>query len=133
MRRAVGLFLLATFALAPACARDHASVATRAHRIESQVWSPYCTGRLLADCTTQQAYELRTRISDRLGKGQSDAQVMAWLRSDFGDEILARPAPGRAGLVVWLVPIAALIAGALLIVRLVRRWTRRAPSVEREP
>lgn len=108
-----------------ACASGEPPVAERAHRIESQVWSPYCPGRLLVDCTTEQAHELRATIESRLASGESPEEVLAWIRSNYGEEALARPG-GGAGLAIWLVPAAALLAGLGAVALVVRRWRRRA-------
>lgn len=115
-----------------ACAGRAPTTEERARSIESRVWSPYCSGRLLVDCTTQQANELRGAITDRLRSGQSDDDVLAWLRTNYGDEVLASPKPGAAGLALWLVPVAAGLAGAVIVAGAVRRWSRTSPPPEQE-
>jgi cytochrome c-type biogenesis protein CcmH len=110
-----------------ACARAEPAPAERARAIESQVWSPYCPGRLLSDCTTQQARELRAEILRRVEGGQSGEEVLAWIRRNHGDEALARPEASGAGLLLWLAPAAIFAAGAAVLVVLVRRWSR-APA-----
>src|SRR5438445_9406235 len=94
--------LLAVACLFVACATPRSE---DAHRIESQVWSPYCPGRLLIDCTTQQADELRAQISQRLASGQSADDVLRFIRLNFGDGALARPS-GHDTLLVWSFPLA---------------------------
>jgi cytochrome c-type biogenesis protein CcmH len=114
------------FMLVAACASSaHLSVPRRAQRIEGQVWSPYCPGKLLIDCTTTQAGELRARITRELRAGRTDAQVLRGIRDDFGDTALARPPSGGGGVVIWLVPFIVFVLGATLVVWLVRR--RRPP------
>jgi cytochrome c-type biogenesis protein CcmH len=115
---AVGLLVILA-----GCAPAPASVEARARRIESQVWSPYCPGRLLSDCSTRQAADLRDEIETRLRRGETEADVMAWLRSNYGEQVLARPEASGAGLAVWLVPLAVIAAGAVLVVGLIRRWS----------
>lgn len=110
MRR---LLCLAFVALA-ACAAHK----TTAHDIEGQVWSPYCPGRLLIDCPTRQADELRAEIAHRLDRGQSPDDVMRWIRLNFGNEAIARPESA----VVWSFPIALLVVGTTVLVVLLRRW-----------
>ncbi len=121
--------VVAGMALLAGCGTSEpASVHLQARRIEGQVWSPYCPGRLLADCTTGQAFELRERIEGRLEDGQSPDQVLAWLRTNYGDEVLARPATDRRGITIWLIPGMLLLAGAALVATLVGRWSRRTPA-----
>lgn len=115
MRRTC-LLLLALFV---AC-----SARTTAQDIEAQVWSPYCPGRLLIDCTTRQADELRGEIARRLDRGESADEVMRWIRLNFGDEAIARPAGDDTAL-IWSFPIAVFVIGMTTLVILLRRWTGR--------
>ena len=112
--------LLALACLFIACASPHAD---EAHHIEAQVWSPYCPGRLLIDCTTQQADELRGQIAQRLAAGQSADDVLRFIRLNFGDGALARPS-GHDTLLVWSFPVALFVIGVPLLILLLRRWTR---------
>lgn len=123
-----GVSLLFVLLCAVACARSPASSADRAQAIEAQVWSPYCPGRLLIDCTTSQARELRAQIQQRVDRGQRADRIFAWIRSEFGQEALARPEAKGSGLVVWLVPAAIFLVGAIAVARTVRRW--RAAATE---
>ncbi|HVL81426.1 MAG TPA: cytochrome c-type biogenesis protein CcmH [Actinomycetota bacterium] len=130
--------LIAAVALASAsCATAPPTEAQRVRALESRVWSPYCPGRVLTDCSTRQSAELREEIARRVADGQTDAQVVAWLRSNYGDEVLAAPAPDRRGTLIWLVPLAVLGAGALLVGGVVRRWSGKAadtaPDAAAEP
>lgn len=84
------------------------------------MWSPYCPGRLLVDCTTSQAQELRADIQERIERGDDESAVIDWVRAEFGDEAIARPIAG-GGLIVWLVPVLIFLAGVVVVVRVVRR------------
>lgn len=106
--------------------------ATVARTIEREIWSPYCPGRLLIDCTTTQARELRAEIEDRLESGDTSEEVLDWIRRNHGEEALARPDTSGAGLVVWLVPAAIFAAGAAALTMIVKRWTS-APDRASEP
>jgi cytochrome c-type biogenesis protein CcmH/NrfF len=116
--------LIALAPFVPACANARSTIEEQAQSIEAQVWSPYCPGRLLIDCTTSQARQLRTQITRRLEDGESAAHVLDWIERNHGREALARPDGGGAGLVVWLVPIALFALGAVVVVMLIRRWSR---------
>jgi cytochrome c-type biogenesis protein CcmH/NrfF len=123
--------LCATFfvVLFAGCARAPASDAVQARSIEGQVWSPYCPGRLLIDCTTPQARELRDRIRARVDRGETTAGVLRWVSANYGEEALARPNTTGGGLVIWLVPVVLFAVGAVVLAALIRRWTRaKAPA-----
>ena len=107
-----------------ACSTTQAGPAERAQAIEREVWSPYCPGRLLSDCTTAQARELRDEIGDRIERGESSDDVLEWIRRNHGDEALARPELRGAGFAIWLVPVLLFAIGALVVARVIRKWSR---------
>jgi cytochrome c-type biogenesis protein CcmH/NrfF len=92
-----------------------------ARAVEGQVWSPYCPGRLLVDCSTQQAAELRGEIARRVDRGDSGDEVLAWVRDEFGEAAVARPETSGFGLVIWLVPVLLFTIGGLVVWRFVSR------------
>jgi cytochrome c-type biogenesis protein CcmH len=122
------LVVVAVVAVATACSPDTGSAPDRAHAIEAQVWSPYCPGRLLIDCTTTQARELRSQIQERVDRGDGTGEVLAWVRGEFGEEAIARPSATGAGLVIWLVPAVLFLVGLLVVLRVVRR--ARTPAAD---
>ena len=65
--------------------------AADAQKIFTSVMSPYCPGRLLADCPSSAAFELRAEILGRLESGESDADVERDPYGKFGDSIRAVP------------------------------------------
>ena len=104
-----------------ACAQAQSTVAERTREVASQVWSPYCPGRVLTECPTRQSQELRAEIADRLRSGQTTDEVLEWYAANYGTERLATPPSGVRGLTVWLVPAAAVLAGAVLLFGILRR------------
>lgn len=128
MRRLVCAFVIFV-PLLVACAAQPKDPAQSARVIEAQVWSPYCPGRLLIDCTTRQARELRAEIERRFESGQSSDAVLRWIRLNYGDEALARPSP-RNALLVWSFPAAVLVAGVAILAWRIRRWTRAREVID---
>lgn len=83
--------------------------------LSRELMSPYCPGKLLADCTSSLAGDLRTRIRTRLEAGDSKATVKADLVREFGTDILGAPPAEGVGWLAWLVPaiLAVVTAGAI--------------------
>jgi cytochrome c-type biogenesis protein CcmH/NrfF len=111
-----------------ATAQEGVSPSKQAQEVEARVWSPYCPGRLLIDCTTHQARELRADIRQRIENGDSQDEVLAWIRTNYGEEALAEPGDSGIGLLIWLGPLAFFVAGAILLAVLVRRWSGATTS-----
>ncbi len=78
----------------------HQQAAGLAH----QLMSPFCPGKLLADCTSPNAGELRQAIEGRLTAGESLEAIKAGLVQQYGPEILGAPPAQGVGLLAWLVP-----------------------------
>lgn len=78
----------------------HQQAAELAH----QLMSPFCPGKLLADCTSPNAGELRQAIEGRLTAGESVDAIKAGLVQQYGPEILGAPPARGVGLLAWLVP-----------------------------
>jgi cytochrome c-type biogenesis protein CcmH len=59
--------------------------------------------------------------------------VKAYFVEKYGLWILLAPPREGFNLLVWVVPFAGLAAGLVLVVLLMRRWTRRAAGASAEP
>lgn len=123
MRRALflALALLALFA-APARAQSPEDVA---NDISHKVMSPYCPGVTLHDCPSQKALDLRDDIEGYARAGMTETQIMDRLVADFGPSIRAEPSSDGAGMLAWILPSLALLAGGALAWTLVQRFVRR--------
>lgn len=107
------LVLAATVATVRAQPRD---AAADAQTIFTNVMSPYCPGRLLADCPSPAAFELRADILRRLESGDNAADVERDLYRKFGDSIRAVPPARGWGRVLAVAPAIALALSAAALV-----------------
>lgn len=83
------LVIVTCLMLHSAAGASAAQVDTNAQRLFSQLMSPYCPGLLLADCPSQDAFDLRAEIRARLAAGETPAQVEEALYARFGESIRA--------------------------------------------
>lgn len=86
-----------------------AESARRAHRLATDLMSPYCPGRTLADCPSPDAAALRSELRALLDGGVPEQEVRAQLEQRFGGAISGVPRT-RLG---WVLPGIALVLGAL--------------------
>jgi len=99
--------------------------AERATAIESVIRCPSCEDLSVAVSSAPTAVTVRATVDHLIAQGQSDRQIEEYLVARYGSAIvLDPPTSGWSGL-VWVLPVAAGLAGATgLVVVLVRRRRR---------
>ncbi|MCI5066277.1 cytochrome c-type biogenesis protein CcmH [bacterium] len=81
------------------------------HEVQGNIMSPYCPGRLLKDCPSSAARELKLSIKERILQGEDAETIIQSLLEDFGNEMRASPKGEGVGLLAWLAPAAFLLLG----------------------
>jgi cytochrome c-type biogenesis protein CcmH len=97
----------------------------RARDLSASVACPTCDGQSVADSDSSAARNVRTFVEQRIADGQSDDQIRDELAARYGERILLTP--GRSGLagLVWVLPVAALVAALAGVALAFRRWRGR--------
>lgn len=121
MIRAVAL----AFVLGALAAGAAGAAPPSAADLEAELVCPVC-GTTLDQSTAPIAERMKTYIRVRIAAGDSEQQIKDALVAEFGPGVLAEPPGGGFGLLVWLLPIGALLAGAVVVAVLIRLWSRRA-------
>ena len=117
---------------APLQFRD-AAEETRFHALASELRCVMCQNQSLADSNALIALELRREVLDLMRAGKSDAQVKDHLVQRYGEFVLYKPKMQGRTWLLWLGPAAILLAGAALVVVLVRRKPAQAIPRNDEP
>ena len=90
---------------------------------------PTCRSQSVAESEAPIAKEIRADIARRVEAGDSDVEIRAFLRGQFGEEVELRPsATGVTGL-VWILPVVVIGVAAAGLALGFRRW-RTAASTE---
>src|SRR5213593_4986646 len=120
------LALALTLALA---ARPHdASAAERVDRITAELRCPVCQGLSVKDSPSETARQMRDLVAERVREGKTDAEIEAEFRAAYGDWIFLSPPVASWSGLVWLVPVAALAAGLLLVTGRLRGTDAPSPA-----
>ncbi|HEX4993456.1 MAG TPA: cytochrome c-type biogenesis protein CcmH [Methylomirabilota bacterium] len=134
MSRALALTLLLIAALAGASPLGAAPIREETvHEIGAQLRCVVCQSLSVADSPSETATQRRGIIRERLAAGDSPEQVKAYFVEKYGLWILLSPPRQGFNLLVWVVPFAALGAGLVLVLLLVRRWSRRPGAAQAGP
>jgi cytochrome c-type biogenesis protein CcmH len=96
----------------------------RAHRIGRTVMCPACSGETVADSQAPVAVNIRRQISQRIEAGDSDDEIRAAMAAAYGERVILNPPKSGVAGLVWVLPVAALVAAAAGLVLAFRRWSR---------
>lgn len=80
-----------------------------------------CQNQSLADSNAQIAHDLRREVLSLMRRDMSDDEVRDFLVARYGEFVLYRPRVSANTWLLWFGPGVLLLAGAFVIVRIVRR------------
>lgn len=120
--------VLVALSVLPARA-DEASVLRDAGYLFDTTMSPYCPGRTLSACPSEDARALREEITLSLQAGSSVADEQTRMVNRFGPAVLGRPV-GKVGVWSWGVPLLFVIVGLLVIRYVAGRRTKGAVGAQ---
>ena len=103
------------------------------HEVAVQLRCVVCQNLSVADSPSEMASQMRGIIRERLAAGESPAEVQRYFVERYGEWILLSPPRHGFNLLVWLVPLGAVLAGLAAAAMLIRRWTRRARTAPTAP
>ena len=98
-----------------------ASTQGRIAHLESMVKCPACDDLSVAESNATSSIAVRNDITRRVHEGQSDTKILTSLEATYGTSILLSPSTSGLGLLLWVVPLAALAALLVAGYRLARR------------
>ena len=112
----------------PAPARQASDSALEAMTtvLASELRCPVCQGNSIQDSPSELAQQMRDLIRDQLRSGKTPDEVRAYFVDKYGEWILLTPKAEGLNLIVYIVPLIAVLVGGLVVWRTVRRWTTTA-------
>ncbi len=104
----------------------------RARALSSELRCLVCQNELIDDSEAPLARDIRILIRERIGKGESNDSVRAYLVSRYGDFILLKPPFKPETLLLWLSPVLTLGLGVTAAYYARRRAPSATPSLSAE-
>src|SRR5207249_722088 len=102
-----------------------AALEGRARVLSKELRCMVCQNQSIDDSDAPLARDLRILVRERLKGGDTDQQVIDFLVARYGDFVLLKPRFTWHTALLWLGPPAALVGGALVLVLVARRRSRR--------
>jgi cytochrome c-type biogenesis protein CcmH len=104
---------------------------TRARALSRELRCMVCQNQSIDDSDAPLARDLRILVRERLKSGDTDAQVLEFLTSRYGEFVLLRPSLSGHNVLLWLAPAVLLIAGCAGLILASRR--RRVAPIDTAP
>jgi cytochrome c-type biogenesis protein CcmH len=137
LRIALGLVLAASVNVgakeaAPASADP--VLEARVARVAAELRCLVCQNQTIADSNAELAVDLRRQVREMLQRGDSEAQILAYMTQRYGDFVLYRPPLKSTTALLWFGPGVLLVGGvAVLLIVLRRRNRMDADRFEADP
>jgi cytochrome c-type biogenesis protein CcmH len=123
--------LILTLLISPAVAVEpeemlsDPALEARARDISAELRCLVCQNQSIDDSDAQLAKDLRLLVRERLVKGETDEQVMAYIVSRYGEFVLLKPPFNSSTYVLWYGPVIFVMIGVLVVFVMFRR--RQSP------
>jgi cytochrome c-type biogenesis protein CcmH len=109
------------FALVVVARPSSDPIQSRIDHLTHVVRCPSCEGLSVAQSNATSSIAIRHEIERKVRAGVSDSNILTSLQARYGQRILLSPSGRGVGVVLWLVPLAAVAGGALIVLRVSRR------------
>lgn len=95
----------------------------RVQALGQQIKCPVCQGESIGDSPAQMARDMMSLVAQRVDEGRTDDEIVDELLGSYSGAVLLDPPASGATLLLWIAPLLAVVAGAVVI-----GWWRRHPG-----
>lgn len=99
---------------------------TQVREIGARLRCPVCQSENILDSQSGTAREMIVMLREQLAQGRSEAEIVEYFRSRYGDYVLLSPPVSGLGGVIWAVPPILLVMAGAAYLLLVRRSADKA-------
>jgi cytochrome c-type biogenesis protein CcmH len=110
-----------------------AALDARTQDVAALLRCPVCQGLSVADSPATMALNMKAQVREMLATGYNQDQILAYFERSYGEFVRLQPPMRGVNWLVWLGPIAALLAGGTVVAWALRRPPPDAARVDAEP
>lgn len=138
MRRLVlCLFLMLSavpaFAVNPDEVMQDPALEARARALSAELRCMVCQNQSIDDSNAELAKDLRVLVRERIARGDTDEQVIAYVVSRYGEFVLLKPRFETKTLLLWGTPVVLLAVGAIAMTFAARRRSGKVTGTSLTP
>lgn len=93
----------------------------RAYELEQRLRCPVCQSVSIAESPSETAQAMRAAVAEQVTAGRTDEEIIAYFRARYGDWVLLDPPTSGSTLLLWVLPVAAVLVGGAALLALRRR------------
>lgn len=93
----------------------------RTQEIASQLRCPVCQGLSIEDSRSEMAINMKAEVRSMLERGYTQKQIETYFVRSYGEFVLLEPKFEGVNALVWILPVAALLIGAAVVMTKLRR------------
>jgi len=110
-----------------------AQLETRTHEVGGLLRCPVCQGMSIADSPSEMAVNMKAQVHELLARGYTEDQILHYFELSYGQFVLLRPKFQGVTSIVWVLPLVALVLGAVIVVLKFRKLGRAPKAVAAAP
>jgi cytochrome c-type biogenesis protein CcmH len=92
--------------------------------IAKQLFCPVCENTPLDVCPTEACRDWREQIRTMLSEGKSEDEILQYFTDQYGDKVRSTPPATGLNWLVYLLPPAVILIGAIILFRSLKEWTK---------
>lgn len=104
------------------------SAADLVREIEDNLIAPCCWSQPVSQHYSEVSEQIRTEVRAMVAEGRTKDEIYDHYVAQYGERILAAPRPEGFNILAYVLPWAALVFGAWLLIVLIKRLRSPAPS-----
>lgn len=81
-----------------------------------------------AECSIRE--EMLNLVKQRVEQGKTEAEIVSFFVGRYGEKVLASPPKQGFNLTAWILPFAAIFAGAAIVYMVIKKWVWRGRTIE---
>jgi cytochrome c-type biogenesis protein CcmH len=99
------------------------------NEVSKDIFCPVCENVPLDVCPTQACADWRAMVREQLEHGRTKQEIIDYFAYQYGEQVRARPTMSGFSLFIWLMPVLAVLGGAVYFSHYLRHLRNSAGSV----
>jgi cytochrome c-type biogenesis protein CcmH len=100
----------------------------RTQEVGSLIRCPVCQGMAIADSPAEMAVNMKEQVRELLARGYTEEQILQYFELSYGQFVLLKPKFEGVNRLVWILPLAALLAGGAVVYFKLKKLEAPAPA-----